>query len=1490
LVVAFASIGAAEVRQSVRLENPFRRGHRLQPVSSVLTVTRNLLPASQPITIRSLSRYVGLKDDASGEAIPVQWSDLQAAGKDGAVRATANYLTDLPARTTRVLRLVGPLTGNRSPMAPITIKEDKAAKAIEVRTGRLGVRLPAQGSDRPPLLAVCRFPAAPENGDAPRAETVTWRGVSRFINAGPVESMTVERSAIGPVFYRHTVTYRFALGTAYRCSVTCWAGLDYLTVEEATTGAAGEHMRWEFDLEDWPTHVYTAGHGPTHKFVSSYRHSGTYLDFPLAERKPGEEFLWLPNYLIWSRFKDALLACFVRSAAGPGGAPPFEPDLLAIFQVRRGEWEDKLWEARTRRPLGDLPWRSWSTARWWGSRFGVIRVARNQHPKSGAVIKLNFAPGIRTWALWMGDAASLPSPRRRLTSAPLPSLIKTAIGEVRLNELQHAVLDWQPDPKVAHPRMQVTPAMLEGMKQKAGTDPFFAKAFEGLQKDSALRALLDKNQKAASNIARGVLGDLNSRFNYPLTDGIEFSSHLSPVGIRPVFQHATKIDLLLGAEGLLDPQLQKQLRERFAYLAYLLCDSSFMAHKYNAGHPNFDADRYVAIAGIAMLYPEHPHAKRWLGHAVGCLREAMRIYVIPQSGKWAENLGGYYGWSTNIIGGMAHALKLTGSADPYAWPEFQNFWRWGLVAALPAKPAAGRLGKIEPSGFRRWRQIPGIGDNGGDGGVGVHGAYALSGAAMLQHSPELGQHLLWLWDRAGRGRYGHYPYSMFFGLTSKELEIARAPSSAPKLQSQVLEGYGSIFRTDFGRPTESYLLFKCGPGGYRYQAEEGSFVMFGLGQPLTLDGARNYKAEHHSTVTFGEQMMGLRRGRIVQFESTPHLDYTCGRFPGTPEQLLPPGQRPQWPRSEANPAGFYRLVSPESDKYDEGVLATDLTFHRESDAMTRQVLFRKNDFVVICDQIDSILDSQWRLLLLARELIPLRRQILANGWLGVDVAVSLFHLRPGSDKLKPVKAAHLEIDPQPVKQQRITLRQRPGVSVVALLDFCRAGEQPWRVRAKRRVLILSSPDGGATETIELSGAGIPSARWGRMEDDREVASWQCTGYDDPWQVGRPAAIKDGEVYIGGPRPKREAGEGLLLCPAGVAHKAEEAREHLMRSQEATSALQQLGLWSTVVFGPQHLAVLEPDQAGGLRCRHLRDATTRTALTGRAEQALRNRLRPQIAVLRLGDEARHGTALALAHRTLTQWAGYAVQEVTEADLLAGKLAGHEAAVLWQATASNAISDEAAARIRQYVEGGGTLLCDMPFLAGKGAAWTEILGLTCSGEKPLDELVVADEELGRLDLRSPTEGPWKQVSGDGLGLWDVRPVKGTRVVKEVTGRSAAVIHSHGRGRTVTLCFRALSVGPDPDNQVFLAKLLLRILSEAGLEPLVDAPWVEKTIVAQDGGGLMVCAWNPREAAIRTPLRLPHHDAPRITPIYVPAGGSVGADHLTLPARRWIAFGVK
>ena len=1485
LVAALCGDSFAEHRGEVRLDNPFGRGFPVQPAQSLLTVKRDLLPKGVPFSIESLNKHVGLKDEVIGQMIRVQWSDLRPPeNQGGEAQATANYITDLPARSNKLLKLVGYLSNVASNAElPLTLTEDKSAKVAEIRTGRLGIRMPLAGSDRPPILKVCRLPGVHGKGTVPRSGQLPWLGRPRFLRAGPVEEMEVEQSFAGPVFYRHSMRYQFAQGAGYKCEVTCWAGLDYVTVEETIYGPASEWMRWEFDLNDWPTHIYTAGHGATQKLVH-WRNSAAYYDFKLAEIAPNKEFLRLPNYLIWSRFEEASLACFIRSAAGPAGEAPFAPDMFTIFQIRRGEWDDHLWAPKARRRLNDMPWRPWSQQRWWGAQSGAIRVIRNGHPNSGAFIRFSLVPGTRSWGLWMGDSKALPPPRKAIRNKTLlPSLIKTAVGEVRLTEHQHRIIDWKRDPKVKHPHMEVTTELIAGMKSKAESDPYFSAALESLQKDSAFRALITKDKKAAAGIAKSVLWDLNTRFNYPLTEGIEFSSHLTPVGIRPVFRHAAKIDLLLGAD-LLEPGVKKQLRDRFVYLAYLLTDSMFMAYKYNAGHPNFDADRYIAIAAVAMLYPDHPHAKQWLDHAVRSLREAMRIYVISQSGKWAENLGGYYNWSTNIIGGMAWALKFTGSADPYAWPEFQNFWKWGLLTTLPPKPSTGQLGKVEAKELKRTRLTAGIGDNGGDGGLGVHGGFALAGAGILEHNQELGRQLLWFWNEGGRHGFGHYPYSLFFGLSPEQIKIAGDPRSKPDFRSQVLDGYGSLFRADFGKPTESYVLYKCGPGGYRYHGEEGSFVLFGLGQPIALDGGRAWKAHEHGTVTFGEKLLGLYRGRIVQFESTPSIDYTCGKFPGSKEQMASVPGRPQVQNLTPDIHGLLSTGSePDSNVLDFFAAS------RSSDVMTRQLLFRHNDYLVVCDQMNSGLDSEWRQFLLAKEIELTRKQIIARGWLGVDVTVTLFQFDRRTAKLRPVDPEEVVIDDQPLKQKRLTLKQPPGIGVMALIDFHRADEKPWRVKTRGSSLVLTSPGRKAVETIELRGGESPSARWQRKEG-RQVTKWEHTKIKDPWRPASPAILSDGEIFVRAMSDatiEKTVASKDIFCPFGTASNAQQGHNVLKNYSVSIEALRKENLWSMLVLGPKHVSIIEKDSSDSLRYRELSDAATLDALSGRAGQASRTRLPKQIALIR--SDPHDSSTEMFARRSITQYAGFAVETVGLEDVALGKLDGYGAAVLWQTHKPTPLGKSALLAIRSFVEKGGTLLCDLPAIeVVQGAETATLLGFRSENLEARKSVAIVHPKLGHLQLSSPEPSEKRPYSD--LGVWNLKLIKGTEVIKDTSDSPAITIRPLGKGRVITFCFRAVSIGPDPTNQFYLAKFLQWVLQESNLQPLVDAPWVEKTIIPQDDGGLLIGAWNPLPVFVHSPLRFPHHQASEIQTVYRPIGGAVEARHIVLPARKWLVFGIK
>ncbi len=222
---------------------------------------------------------------------------------------------------------------------------------------------------------------------------------------------------------------------------------------------------------------------------------------------------------------------------------------------------------------------------------------------------------------------------------------------------------------------------------------------------------------------------------------------------------------------------------------------------------------------------------------------------------------------------------------------------------------------------------------------------------------------------------------------------------------------------------------------------------------------------------------------------------------------------------------------------------------------------------------------------------------------------------------------------------------------MAVIVIYQRGQQPWQVTSKGGALVLKSPKQSTSEIIELWGDTNPQARWQQFQDGREVATWESSQYDDSWPVTRKAVIQNGEVYAAGPPQPNVDRKQVLLCPVGKASEPTQARTDLRRYEKGIESLNKASRWSMLALGSQHISVIEPDEAGGLHSKELRDAKTSTAMAGRVEQIARNKLPSQVALIRTGDTPRHQMALLIARRTLSQWAGYAVHELTTEDVLA-----------------------------------------------------------------------------------------------------------------------------------------------------------------------------------------------------------------------------------------------
>ena len=304
---------------------------------------------------------------------------------------------------------------------------------------------------------------------------------------------------------------------------------------------------------------------------------------------------------------------------------------------------------------------------------------------------------------------------------------------------------------------------------------------------------------------------------------------------------------------------------------------------------------------------------------------------------------------------------------------------------------------------------------------------------------------------------------------------------------------------------------------------------------------------------------------------------------------------------------------------------------------------------------------------------------------------------------------------------------------------------------------------------------------------------------------------------------------------------------------------------------------------------------------RIAQAAAGQLPDQVAIVEpesweaLADNEYYNSASLAAFQAAGQWAGFACRYVAEPELRAGALRRCKAAILWQAQRQGDLAADTLQQLKEFVEQGGTLLCDLPLLqtpAGDGPAgdWADLAGFTATGTGSTNRVAFADSRLGRYAFEGVGEAfPGRGLPRD-LGAWRVTPRPGTQVIADEAGRPAVLIHPVGKGRVVTCCFRLCLAGPDADNQGQRALLLQRLLSAADLAPLVDAPWVEKTIAPQDHGGLLVTAYNPRTVAVYSPMQLPGRKSPSIVPLCVPVGASVGPDHITLPAGEWVVFAVE
>jgi len=338
-------------------------------------------------------------------------------------------------------------------------------------------------------------------------------------------------------------------------------------------------------------------------------------------------------------------------------------------------------------------------------------------------------------------------------------------------------------------------------------------------------------------------------------------------------------------------------------------------------------------------------------------------------------------------------LVATGRYDPHDWPKFDLFLNFGIRTLTPQHPLSndpcidGLPQGTSYADVPKGRRHPGVGDHGGDGGHPVYDAYALAAAVArrLGHKA-LAEQLFAAWTAGGRETEGKAGINLK-GLLALNLDDPRFVERAAMkpLASENLPDYGFCFRDACGTPQESYLLFKCGKGGYRYHASEGSFVLYAANRPLSLDGDENFVPARHATITVGPDHRYVGNGTIERFSLHPAADYCRGFFPE----------------------------------------------HK----VARTIVFAKNDYFAVRDDADG--ESNFVLPLLVRKIERRGDHFLCPGRLGLDVLIYPLGKEP----------AKVEVSTDPLlNQQKLVLTRKGGDGHLNLIFWTEPGGKPLDIK------------------------------------------------------------------------------------------------------------------------------------------------------------------------------------------------------------------------------------------------------------------------------------------------------------------------------------------------------------------------------------------------------------------------------------------------------------
>ncbi|MFA6293660.1 MAG: hypothetical protein WC637_17870, partial [Victivallales bacterium] len=858
---------------------------------------------------------------------------------------TLLYLSDLaPLSSCQYAVYQSRVPSKVQPWPSMALVPDADHRTAVLDTGRASFRVPfGNGNDAlAPILAV-------------KGADGQWRGSGRLVIDNPELSVSRETRIVedGPLVSQIEITYQIGDSSVYTVRLTFHRDEAYVLVHELSPELAA---RFDFSLNE-----FLDGRGYLH-----WKPEGG--DIHWTDLKREEKLLarleemvpwWCPpegfGYAMTSARHD-------------------EHDMIGVCTIRRGEWIDRRFAVLSEGPGPKGYDLDWPQPEMVGSTISMITA---QSTGDDCFFRFKLFDGERHWALMVLERENNDGPFKEM------SAIQHKNSHPRLQEFKYWDLDRTDT--LSRPQIMLNQEQLPGLRQRRD-DPRFRKYWDRIMalrpsgggqhyntSVGSFRALINADP-AAIWLKKRELVSVSRPHSRTILLGRDFYDEYSPVGTRMIAPWVEDYDTIAGT-GVFTAAEERLVRAHLMLMGHMCLHRDFMNWRFKARNANFEADRVDAVGTVGICFSDTPSGKRFIEHALDRLAVIISSYCTPGSGKWYENPPCYYLQSvkcwTNLIIHLAQHRLL----EPSKIPRIKEFLNWPILILTAPTPSDYKVmckgGTAEEyERVPRVRRIPPIGDH-AHLGTWISEHFILLARYFKTDDPGFADRLRWAYHACGADGGFHGHPQLFFAMAD-EWDLKAPPADQVTLPSRKLTGFGSVFRGNFNRPDEFYLLFKLGPGGYRYHRTEGSIILCADGKPLIYDGGENGEAWRHSTLSFYDTHTMLAPGHIERFASLPGLDFSQGVNP----KALAPGE----PDFLCNSCR-HELVELAWERFREP--------HPEN---ARALFWVKDDYVVMRDQlrVDQAIPRHWHLQVVAEsESGDLTRGYRFNGRFGTDLQVLL---------------------------------------------------------------------------------------------------------------------------------------------------------------------------------------------------------------------------------------------------------------------------------------------------------------------------------------------------------------------------------------------------------------------------------------------------------------------------------------------------------------------